>query len=351
MDAFGTLIHGDDRIIAVTGVPPLDPGTQVEVIMDEGPMCQAMIDYGIRILILSLVLSAIVGTLIFVALQRLIVRPLGRLTGQLAHFRAMPEDESRVASASKRQDEIGIVERETARMQHDLRQALTQKTRLAGLGEAVSKLNHDLRNILSTAILISDRMEQSADPAVQEASPRLTIALERALNLCAATLDFARSRPRPLNLTLVSIHRLIENVCNDLDISSAGIEVTINLPDVQQLRIDRDEVHRVLMNLCRNAVQAMPDGGRLEFAERAAERNEFYVIDVTDTGGGLPQAVIKRLFEPFAFSSQAGGSGLGLAIALEIMKRHGGDLILRRSDEQGTSFSLVFPVRILIDPA
>lgn len=344
-DAFEALFFGGERVIAVMGTPPKAPETKIEVVIDEAPMRMAMIDYAIRILILSLILSAIVGSLIFFALQHLIVRPLGRATSQLAHFRNMPEDESRLPPPSLRQDEIGIVERETARMQRDLRLALAQKTRLAGLGEAVSKLNHDLRNILSTAILISDRLEASDDPAVKSASPRLTIALERALKLCAATLDFAKDRPRPLQLERVGLAQLIENILNDLDISSHDIDVTIEVPPSHRVRADRDELHRVILNLARNAVQAMPDGGEFRVSWRIDDEAQQYVIDVTDKGIGISSAQEQRLFEPFAYSGTSGGSGLGLAIAKEIMKRHGGDLVLLETSPAGTRFALIFPLR------
>lgn len=342
VDAFDTLTSGKDRVIAVKGSPPQTADRQIEVVMDETPMRMAMFDYAVRIFILSLILSAIVAGLIFFALQSLIVRPLGRLTEQIARFRAMPEDESRVARVTSRRDEIGIVARETGRMQRDLRLALHQKTRLAGLGEAVGKLNHDLRNILSTAILISDRLEHSADPAVQSASPRLTIALERALKLCAATLDYAKDRPAPLEMEPVAMARLIDNVAGDLALPARGIDVVNAIPIDDRVVADRDEIHRVILNLARNAADAMVDGGKLVFEAHRPARAGGYVIDVTDTGGGLPQANLARLFEPFAASDKHGGSGLGLAIAREIMRRHGGDLALVATGADGTHFRIVF---------
>lgn len=345
LDAFETLIQTDDRLLVLRGEPEMAPATLVEIVMPEAPMRMAMLDYAWRIFVLSLILSLIVGALIFFALQRLIVRPLGDITARLAHFRATPEDESGLQAPSTRTDEIGIVEREISRMQHDLRVALTQKTRLAGLGEAVGKLNHDLRNVLASAILISDRLEASADPAVQKASPRLTEALERALKLCAATLDFARSRPQPLDLEPVALTSLIEQVAADLDLEGRGIAVRIDLPRSLRVTADRDEFHRVLMNLCRNAAEAMGEGGSMTFTGELDVRRDRYLIHAADTGGGIPEKIRERLFVPFAATMRPGGSGLGLAIAREIMRRHGGDLTLVSSDDSGTVFELSWPPR------
>lgn len=345
-DAFESLLIGGERMIAVSGMPATAPDTEIEVILSEAPMVEAMIDYGIRILILSLVLSVIVASLIFFALQRLMVNPLVRVTAQLSHFRSHPEDESRLQPPSKRQDEIGIVAYETSRMQRDLRVALAQKTRLAGLGEAVSKLNHDLRNILSTAILITDRLEHSADPDVRAASPRLTLALERALKLCGATLDYAKSRPRPLQLEPVPIGTLIDNVIRDVDPAPSGIVAVNGVTEPHCLTVDHDELHRVLLNLTHNAIKAMAGGGQLTFQQSVDPNTPAaFVLDVTDTGSGLPDAKRGGLFDPFANASANGdGAGLGLAIAHEIMKRHGGSLNLKQTGPQGTTFTLVFPV-------
>jgi len=345
VDAFETLGRRDDRLIAVRGEPDMAPATLVEIVMPEAPMRAAMLDYAWRIFVLSLILSLIVGGLIFFALQRLIVRPLGAITVRLARFRAAPEDESELAVPSRRSDEIGIVEREISRMQHDLRVALGQKTRLAGLGEAVGKLNHDLRNVLASAILISDRLEDSADPAVRKASPRLTEALERALKLCAATLDFARSRPQPLALQPVGLAQLVDQVAGDLDLPSRGISVQVELARSLSVIGDRDELYRVLMNLCRNAADAMTAGGRLTFTGQRNARRDRFVVQVVDTGDGIPEKVRERLFVPFAATLRPGGSGLGLAIAREIMRRHGGDLSLVSSDDSGTVFALSWPLR------
>ena len=139
----------------------------------------------------------IAATLVYVSLNWLLIKPIGRITRNMMDFGADPEDSSRVISPSKRTDEIGIVESELADMQSQLANLLRQKSRLAALGLAVSKINHDLRNMLSSAQLISDRMGSIPDPTVQRFAPKLIASLDRAIRLCSDTLKYGRTEEPP----------------------------------------------------------------------------------------------------------------------------------------------------------
>ncbi len=337
--AMQTLRHGGQRVIRVVGPAPMAFGTTIEVTLTEVPLHAAMTDYAWRILLLSVMLSLIVAALLFFALRQLIVRPLVGITDRIARFRQQPEDQSHDQTPSTRGDEIGIVDRELVAMTHDLRNALTQKTRLAALGEAVSKLNHDLRNILSTALLVSDRLERSQDPAVQAVTPKLIQTLERAIRLCQQTLDFARSRPQPPRPGAVRLRGLIDEVIGALDAATGAARIVNEVPPAVTVRGDADQLHRLFLNLAKNAIEAMPDGGQLTFRNRWSDG--FAAIDVSDTGAGLPETVKAHLFEPFAAST--GGTGLGLAICREIARAHGGELRLLATGSQGTTFSLELP--------
>ena len=145
-DAFVALAQDENRVMRVMGVSPSEKAVVIEVLMDETPMRQAMYGYSQRILELSIVISLITAGLVFLSLQLLMVRPMGRITQSMVSFRDDPEDVSANLPSSKRRDEIGVAQRELAVMQNDLRLALRQKTRLAALGAAVAKINHDLRN-------------------------------------------------------------------------------------------------------------------------------------------------------------------------------------------------------------
>ena len=346
--AFETLWHGGARIVRVVAAAPMEAGATIEIVLDEAHLWMEMVAYSRRILVLSLVLSVIVASLLFWRLQRLIVAPLAELTRQLGEFRRHPEDSSIERPLDDRADEIGVVQLEMHAMRHDLRQALTHKARLAALGEAVGKINHDLRNILSSALLVSDRLERSDDPDVKTATPRLVKALERASRLCQATLDFARSRPRPLSFAPVELGELVEEVAAGLGLPREDIATEIEVAESCEIRVDRDEMHRVLTNLMRNAIQAMPEGGRLTIRAHTGAEIGGIVIEIIDTGVGIPEKTRDSLFEPFVTSGGNGGTGLGLAIVREIMHRHGGDVRLAGTGPEGTSFALHLPPRALL---
>ena len=341
LEAFSTLYHRGRRVVRIVGPSPMEVGTTVDVTLSESLLYAEMIDYARRIILLSFALSLIVGLLLFASLRWLVVQPLARITAKIAHFRRHPEDHSLDAPPLRRSDEIGIVDREVAAMTRDLRQALAQKTRLAALGEAVGKLHHDLRNILATALLISDRLEHSADPAVQAVTPRLVQTLERAIRLCQETLDFARSRPPQPRATLVALRPLVDEVTALLPPAGVPIAVVNEIPPDVAIVADPDQLHRLFLNLAKNALEAMPAGGRLVFQShsRAGET----VIEIEDTGQGLPEAVREHLFEPFTTSTSSSGAGLGLAICREIARAHGGDLRVRKSDASGTVMTLTLP--------
>src|SRR4029079_9562465 len=111
-------------------------------------------------------------------------------TRYMLRFSENPEDASRIIVPSQRRDEIGTAERELAHMQSELTQTLQQKNRLAALGLAVSKISHDLRNMLASAQLISDRLGSLPDLTVQRFAPKLIASLGRAISFCEGTLRF-----------------------------------------------------------------------------------------------------------------------------------------------------------------
>lgn len=349
-DAFQTLAHRGERLIRVIGTAPQETGTVVDVIMPEAAMWTAMVDYSTRIVTLSVVLSLLVASMLFFALQRMIVQPLRRITEELAVFRDRPEDSTADRPPQARADEIGVVEQELATMRQGLRGALAEKTRLAALGAAMSRISHDLKNILATAVLISDRLESSADPAVRRVAPRLIETLDRAVRLCGETLSYARSGPPAPAPRRVNLAELVAKVRTALGPSSAGIEWRLAVPADLELQVDPDQLFRVLFNLAQNSIEAMPaTGGILRIS--AARDEQFLTIDVSDNGSGIPEQVRGRLFEPFAGTSKPGGNGLGLAICRELLRAHGGEIELAGTSEHGTVFRLRLPTRTSVLPA
>jgi signal transduction histidine kinase len=344
-DAFETLWQGGDRTIRVIGGSPARPAVLVDISLREQGMWQAMVGYSWRILTLSIVISLVTALLVFAALQLMIVRPLRRITDSVMAFRARPEDASVNLPSSARRDEIGLVQTELSRMQRALRTALAQKTRLAALGTAVSKINHDLRNILASAMVVSDRLDQSQDPEVRHVTPRLLEALDRAARLCSATLNFARAEATDPKKTRFALAPLIEEVGEAVLGPDAGALRWRNEvgADVRVLA-DRDQLYRALMNLARNAAEALAEGGGL-ISITAWQSADGTVIEMADTGRGIPKGAREHLFEAFSGSTRPGGTGLGLPIAREIMRTHGGDIELAHTGDDGTVFRLRLPVR------
>ena len=348
VDAFGTLFAGDGRTIRIIGAPRFEGGDFIEVIVDETPLRAAMFGYGVNIFFLSLVISVFTASLVFATLHFFLVRPMRNITENMLSFRENPDDARRIIEPSGREDEIGVAERELAAMQHDIRSTLNQRARLASLGSAVSKINHDLRNILASAQLISDRLGAIDDPAVQSLAPRLFASIDRAIELCTKTLRFGRAEEEPPRRRRFALADLVAEIVEALGLADSGpIRCTTEIPDDLIVDADSDHLFRVLLNLGRNAVQALElesRGG--EIGIRAWRDGPHVEIEVTDTGPGLPEKAREHLFEAFSGSARSGGTGLGLAISAELVRAHGGDLTLERSGPEGTTFRVCIPDRL-----
>ncbi len=349
MDAFATLATGGNRTIRVLDSAPMG-GEFIEVILSERPLYRAMLSASQNILWVSLIISVITAMLVYATLIWLFVRPLRNLTEQMMRFAQNPEDASRILSPSRRADEIGVAERELARMQYELSQTLYQKSRLASLGLAVSKINHDLRNLLSSAQLLSDRISGLREPLVRQIAPKLMRALDRAISYCQQTLAYGRAQePLPMRKS-VSVEHLVEEVRDTLNLNETSQVGWV--PSIERgLTIDADpeQMFRVLLNLSRNSIEALQTRVPNEPARdqvRVVGRREggVVVLEVADTGPGLPPRTREHLFEPFHGSMRSGGTGLGLAIAAEIVRLHGGDIKLL-DDTIGAAFRISIPDR------
>jgi signal transduction histidine kinase len=349
VNAFATLLSGKNRVVRVLGNAPMG-GEYVEIILDERPLQSAMLRYSVNILVLSVLISGMTALLVYLSLHYLFVRPLRRITANMVAFHAMPEDPQRIIVASRRHDEVGTAERELAAMQRDLRGMLQQKSRLAALGLAVSKINHDLRNLLSSAQLFSDRLSSVQDPHVQRFAPKLMRALERAIEFAESTLSYGRAQEPPPDRRMIAIEPLVEEVRETL-----GLEPDTPVRWISAVErglmadADPDQLFRTLLNLARNAVQALesnaaPDPGRDQVRITGRREGAVVVLEVSDTGPGIPQDAREHLFEAFKSSTRTGGSGLGLAIAAELVRAHGGDIHLV-DGTIGATFRITIPDR------
>ena len=343
--AADALRHGGERTIRVMGVAPGDPSdTVVDIVLPEAPMFASMLDYSGRILLLSIILAFVVAGLVYLSLHWLMVLPLGRMTDSLVSFRRAPEDAAATVRVSGRRDEIGLAQRELQVMQRRVRAALRQRARLAAVGTGVAKINHDLRNMLATAAVLTDRLAMARDPEVQRLAHPLVAAIDRAIALCTHTLSFTTGRLPAPNRTSFALAPLIDDVRAALPIDEDSVVWRNEVPQELRVTADRDQLYRVIINLAQNAVQALAcrDGGGTVRVGAWHDAGDT-VIEIADSGPGIPASVRDHLFEAFADGGRGDGTGLGLAIARDLMRNHGGDIGLERSDHEGTVFRLRVP--------
>ncbi len=350
---FAAVGGGPPRMLRIVGTPQFRGGEFVEIVVPEAPLRAELRAYLARLLLAAAFISAFAGVLVFLSLNAFLVAPMQRITEAMERFRARPDDPAARVAVSGRRDEVGRAEAELARMQEDLSQALQSRARLAALGEAVAKINHDLRNMLTSAQMASERLAASGDPKVALALPRLERALGRAQKLAEGVLAYGRTAEPEPEPRRVELRPAALAAAEDAGLltepgagaGAAGARFLDHAPVGLQVDADPEQLHRVLVNLFRNARQALEAAGRTDgrVVLEAFRRENRASLLVADDGPGLPDRVMERLFQPFAGSGRPDGAGLGLAIARELARGHGGDLVLERSGPEGAAFRLDLP--------
>ncbi|WP_141693260.1 HAMP domain-containing sensor histidine kinase [Thioclava sp. SK-1] len=352
-DALALLVDPGNHVIRVVGDPVQKGGQVIEVTMDTAPMRHEMMEAGLQMLTLSAAISAVTALLLFALVKRLMVTPIQRVVAHMASYAQAPEDARRIIEPRARIQELRVAEEALAEMQTELTSALRQKERLAQLGQAVAKISHDLRNILTTAQLFADRMESSDDPMVKRAAPKLMNSIGRAVNLCETTLAFGKAEEPPPTMSRFMLGKLVAEVTDSEQppAEAANIDFVIDIAPNLTIRGDHEQLYRVISNLVRNARQALEATGAPGTIEiGAGEEAEGWWVRVQDTGPGLPTKTKDHLFQPFTGGTRKGGTGLGLAISAELVRGHGGRLELVRSDENGTQFMIHLPQDLSIRP-
>jgi signal transduction histidine kinase len=348
--AFDTLLFGEDRMMRTRG-PVGEVGMVAEVVIAESQLRRAMLIYSRNIFILSLAIAFFAALLVYLAISYLLIRPILAMTRSLVQFGENPADSEQIIKPSGRPDEIGLAELELAGMQTTLAQTLREQRHLADLGLAVSKINHDLRNVLASAQIVSDRLSDLEDPRVQRFAPQLIRSLDRALAYTQSVLAYGRAVESAPVRRKVRLRRLVEEVFETAVVSpQVAIELINDVAETCEVDVDPDQFFRVLSNLCRNAVQALESEDseavirRIAVSARRLADGQM-LIAVEDTGPGLPMRAREHLFEAFRGSTRAGGTGLGLAIAAEIVEAHGGRIALCSNTASGARFEIHLPAR------
>ncbi len=365
-DTWKTVAGGGSEYIEILGntdAHTLGNPLSNHIILSRSDLRKNLRRYALNILGLSLVISIITACFVFWSLDNLIIRPVSIMRKNMTAFEADPENPDNILRPSDRLDEIGEAQRGLSMLEQRSQDILGERKRLAALGAGISKISHDLRNILASAQLMSDRLVASEDPRVKKLSPRLVDALDRAITLSRETLNYGRLSPEILNIETINLHELIENVFDD----TASMYVTMKneVPEGLKVKIDRTQFYRGLTNMIKNAVEALsPDDLKTKNTEDPIACTEcdnvitvsarvdenrlqpLTIIEIADNGPGLPDSAKEFLLEPFKGSHKAGGSGLGIAITSEIMKAHGGDFTLEKSDDTGATFQIIIPAPI-----
>jgi signal transduction histidine kinase len=305
----------------------------------------AMYSYATRILAMSIIIALFTAVLLYLALRWLVILPLQDLSSDMTAFRRAPEEPGTERPPTGRNDEIGVVDREFQNLQRELRISLRQKSRLAEVGAATNKINHDLRNMLSTARLLSDRLARSDDQRTRALAPTILNTIDRAARLASDAIEYVRDRPTP-RIAEIELADLVDEVGVALQEQGEDSDPNIvrhwinECSEERSVRADRDLLYRLFVNLGRNAFEA----GATTVTVRAEANGKYFLVDVADNGPGVPQAVAAQIFRPFTTGGRAGGAGLGLAIARDLVRIHGGDITLAETSAAGTTFRFTLPL-------
>jgi len=347
-DAFRTFFGSSKGSLRVLVMSPVEGQDALEFIVPKAKLQWDMRDYAKRIAGLSLAIAVITGLMIYLAMLFMIIRPIEKLANGLADFRQDPEKRRSNVPPSDRKDEIGQLQREFFDMKQGVRASFRQRERLATLGMAVAKINHDLRNVLASASLISDRLAGDQDERISKMGARLTRAVDRGIKLTSEVLNFSLSGQDEADLGVVRISLLIGEAAGDT-LGSFGtgvrrISFTNNIPSELIVTADKDHTYRIFHNLFRNAAQAMAkmpeDDAVRHLTVEAIPAGDHISILVKDTGPGLPDKAKDNLFKAFASASGRGSTGLGLTISKDLAREQGGDIVLETTSNEGTVFAV-----------
>ena len=339
------LDHRPDAVLRVVGLSPADQMAEIELLLDQTRICTTLRSYALRIALLSMFVGLVTGFLLYLTLRWLIVRPVMRLTRAVQDFAEHPEVAHVPLKGTRRRDEIGYAFRQLDAMQDTVRAALTQNRRLASLGTGVAKISHDLRNLLTTSLLITERMQVSKDERVAKAAPRLAESIERAASLTHTIVQHARDGLPPLTVEEVVLKPFFGGVIDRVRQRWGPEGKVVSLIEDYQTdttRLDPLQIERVLNNLLDNSFEA--GASKVDLTAKAT--SDTLIITISDDGAGVPDAAVPHLFDAFKGSTKRGGTGLGLHNSAEIIHAHKGMIELTHTGQDGgnpTTFRIELP--------
>lgn len=346
LGAFSHMLAPDGRFLRILVTPSMTKDAEMEVIVPEVALKNGLITFSRTLLFVSIVIALVVGALVYFTIYRLVVKPVRLLTSGMSRFANAPEGED-IEPIPGHTDEMKSANAALQSMQRTVSAAFRQRKRLAELGEAVAKINHDLRNSLAAAQIVSETLAYSDDPRVKRAAPRLERAIQRAIGLAEATLHYGRAEPSAPSLARVNLAPAIEEAAAEGLAGTANIEWSLDVSGKGCAIADVEHVHRIVANLVRNSARAIRDQPGREtpgkIAARVYREANCVMVEVSDNGPGVPAMVVSKLFQPFSGSGSRDGAGLGLAIARELARGMKGDLELASNSNAGAVFRLRIP--------
>lgn len=344
-----TLLTGGDKILRMSG-PIKDSNAILTLTVSDVGLRQALIHFSIQFLLISFTIAIVAATLIYLVIYELLVHPLQRIYINVLEFAMEPDNPARIIVPDARRDEVGLAQHRIAAIERELQKSYARQKHLADLGLAVSKINHDMRNILASAQLMSDHLAEVENPVVQKLSPKLMRTISRAITYTQSVIAYGRSLERPPKLKSTPLHALVEEARDTLAVAGKDQVTICNLvPDNFEVNVDSEHMLRVIINLCRNAVQAMTASNSAnsdqlkQITITSTHKNSGSLIDIIDTGPGLPAKAKEHLFAPFQSAARSDGTGLGLAICLELVRAHNGTLNLIEDGKDGAHFQIFLP--------
>lgn len=280
--------------------------------------------YSWRIFLATLVIGILIIMPLYLFLIRRLVRPLSGIMAMIREFKQNPNDLPAPPELASATAEIAAIGSALEKLTEQVRRALRQKERLADIGEATAKINHDLRNILVAATLVADNLNESDDPKIRRIAPHIERAISDATMMTQNMMDYL-SEAKTETASRFPISEMAENLSHDsqLTVTSQGADILLGAPN---------QFYRLLLNLGRNAWRA----------------GHLTVIDISDNGPGISEELRPYLFSAF-YSGHKRDTGLGLAIAKDLAVAMGGQLRLSRTSDLGSEFRLSLPAHWLTE--
>jgi PAS domain S-box-containing protein len=274
------------------------------------------------------------------------ITPLGRgaVTGAMGIARDVTERRQMEEKIRKLNEELELKVQQRTQQLLAAQEELVRKEKLAVLGQVAGSVGHELRNplgVMNNAVYFLQTVLADADETVREYLGIIGKEIASSERIVSDLLDSVRTRlPRP---EAVSVRELVEQTLGKLDIPSA-VNVKLEIPEsLPALWVDSLQIHQVLRNLISNGIEAMPEGGTLEIGAAGNDAAKSITISVRDTGVGMTQEQLGKLFQPL-FTTKARGIGLGLVVVKNLTQANGGRIEVQSEAGEGTQFSVMLPM-------